>query len=418
MSRRPIHHTFGPLVTSQDVWLSLALLFQPWTWRRSSPHRALRQALEETYQSSTFLFAEGREALHALLKAAQLQPGDEVVVQGYTCAVVPQAILAAGGMPVYVDIDPYTLNLTPASVAAAITSKTRAVICQHTFGIPADTAALRQLCDEQNLLLIEDCAHVLPSEERNNPAAIGTQGDAILLSFGRDKAISGVSGGAILTTSDILADALRAEEQAASRVSTSQLIQLLLYPLHYTIAKTLWPLRLGKPYLRLMQMLKLMPVILRPSERAGQPHRQIRSLPNPLAALTLQQWKEREAITTHRQQLANLYLQYFKDTKQSYATAIDHSPAPQKFPLFVGNPQHLRRRLKQKQIYLFDGWCGAVVNPYSVDQTACMYRPGMCPAAEEAAASILSLPTHPTMTEAQAHDLLRILKEETTKHAL
>ena len=90
----------------------------------------------------------------ATITGTDFEPGEEIVVQGFTCVVVPNAIHAAGGVPVYADIDPDTLNLTSASVRPLLTSRTRAVICQHTFGIPADIKALRKLCDERGIVLI------------------------------------------------------------------------------------------------------------------------------------------------------------------------------------------------------------------------------------------------------------------------
>jgi dTDP-4-amino-4,6-dideoxygalactose transaminase len=136
----------------------------------------LKRELEKKFDGTTVLFGSGRESLLALLMSLDAKPEDEVILQGYTCVVVPNAIQAAGLVPVYVDIDQDTLNLSMDTVKEAITPKTRAIICQHTFGVPADTKALRTICDDHKIFFIEDCAHVLPDEK--GPSEIGRLGNA------------------------------------------------------------------------------------------------------------------------------------------------------------------------------------------------------------------------------------------------
>src|SRR3989338_3698878 len=184
----PIHHTFAPHVNLAYAARSIALLAAPWTWRTGRSGPSLTEELSCRFAADTFLFLSGREALCALLQALPLQDGDEVIVQGYTCVVVPNAIEAAGGVPVYADIDRDTLNLNARTVAPHITPRTRAIICQHTFGIPALAEELKKLCVRHGLLLIEDCAHVMP--DATGPADVGAHGNFVFFSFGRDKALS------------------------------------------------------------------------------------------------------------------------------------------------------------------------------------------------------------------------------------
>ena len=83
-------------------------------------------------------FIKGRVALYAILRAAGIGPGDEVLVPGFTCVVVAAAVGYTGARPVFYDIDPDTYNGDPVQAAARITDRTRAVIVQHTYGMPAD----------------------------------------------------------------------------------------------------------------------------------------------------------------------------------------------------------------------------------------------------------------------------------------
>jgi perosamine synthetase len=89
-----------------------------------------------------FSFWKGRVALYAILLALDLEPGDEVILPGFTCVVVPNAVRLASCKPVYVDIEPDSYHLDPAGVEAAITSRTRAILVQHTFGMPGPLEAV------------------------------------------------------------------------------------------------------------------------------------------------------------------------------------------------------------------------------------------------------------------------------------
>ena len=115
---RPIHHTFGPHVDGAYLRRTLALSYMPWAYRRGHERELLRRDLATRYAYDVSLFASGREALLALLRAFDLPAGSEVIVQGFTCVVVPNAVKAAGLRAVYADIEKDTLNLTPESVAA------------------------------------------------------------------------------------------------------------------------------------------------------------------------------------------------------------------------------------------------------------------------------------------------------------
>ena len=91
-------------------------------------------------------FATGRHALYAILKSLGIGEGDEVIVQGFTCCVVPNAVMYTGAKPVYVDIDRETLNANVEEISSKITDKTRAIIVQHTFGRQSDVEKIKELC--------------------------------------------------------------------------------------------------------------------------------------------------------------------------------------------------------------------------------------------------------------------------------
>lgn len=102
--------------------------------------------------------ASGTDALHLALAAAGIGPGDEVITTPFTFIATAEAISYVGATPVFVDIDPETFNIDLDQVKAAINDRTAAVIPVHLFGQPVNMPALMKLCDEHELLVVEDCA--------------------------------------------------------------------------------------------------------------------------------------------------------------------------------------------------------------------------------------------------------------------
>ncbi len=411
----PIHHTFAPLGDWRQCLRAALLLLQPHRWTRGPAIRTLETEIGQKFGADAITFASGREALLALLRALKIRPGEEVIIQGYTCVVVPNAIAAAGGTPIFVDIDPQTLNLDIAEVEKAITPRTRAIICQHTFGIPADTAALRRLCTDRQLALIEDCAHVLPDAQ--GPENVGTRGDFLLLSFGRDKAISGVSGGAVVSRHKSLSEHLRAQQSAAGMAPHLKVARLLWYPLVYGLAKPLYGLRIGKALLKGASLIGLLPKIVSEEEKQGLMPPAVARLPNALAALALDQWRRRGDLNDHRRYLVGRWLEEGR-AHGLFGTGRTDDPLPrgvqaglplQKLPIFIPDAQGVRRALKERNIHLDDGWTTCVVCPASVHLDAVGYEWGKDPEAERRCQQIFSLPTHPTMTDEQLERLLTLL---------
>lgn len=115
-----------------------------------------------------------------------------MILQAYTCVSVSNAIIATGAKPIYVDIDAQTLNINPQLIEKHITQKTKAIIVQHTFGIPADIHAIQSIVKKHQLFFIEDCAHALGAQYKEK--MVGSFGDIAVYSFGRDKVISSVNG--------------------------------------------------------------------------------------------------------------------------------------------------------------------------------------------------------------------------------
>ncbi|MCG2691908.1 aminotransferase class I/II-fold pyridoxal phosphate-dependent enzyme, partial [Microgenomates group bacterium] len=191
---KPILIGLSPNTDKTDVWLALKLLLQPWRWQKGKALAELETILKKYFNlPHCYLVNAGRSALYLGLKSLNLHSGDEVLYQGFTCAVVPQAIIKAGAKPVSVNC--LNFNLDVHDLLKKISSRSKALIIQHTFGNPDDLKAIIKICGQHQLVLIEDCAHALGAKYQGKP--IGSFGDMTVLSFGRDKVISSVFGGAL-----------------------------------------------------------------------------------------------------------------------------------------------------------------------------------------------------------------------------
>jgi len=145
--------------------------------------------------------------LHLALLATGIVGGDEVITTPMTWASTGNMILAVGATPIFVDVDPATLQIDPAAVARAVGPRTRALLPVHFAGQPVDLDPLRAIADRHGLALIEDAAHALGTTYRGQPIGGGTT--AAVFSFHPIKAITTGEGGMVTTDDGALADRLR-----------------------------------------------------------------------------------------------------------------------------------------------------------------------------------------------------------------
>jgi dTDP-4-amino-4,6-dideoxygalactose transaminase len=118
---------------------------------------------------SVTLFWKGRVALYVILKALGIAEGDEVIVPGLTCVVVPNAVIYSGATPIYADVDPATYTLSPESVEPLITPRTRAIIAQNTFGLSANLDPILDLAKKKGIEVIDDCTHGFGGAYKGKP---------------------------------------------------------------------------------------------------------------------------------------------------------------------------------------------------------------------------------------------------------
>lgn len=140
-------------------------------------------------------------ALHLILVAMGIGPGDEVIVPAFTWVATANVVLYCGATPVFVDVDPKTYNLDPGAVAQAITPRTRAIIAVHLFGLCADIKAIQAVAGD--IPIIEDAACAVGSRYQNQFA--GSLGMAAAFSFHPRKSVTTGEGGMVTTADPTLA---------------------------------------------------------------------------------------------------------------------------------------------------------------------------------------------------------------------
>ncbi len=141
--------------------------------------------------------SNGTAALHLAAITAGIEEGDEVIVSSITFAASSNCVLYCGGTPVFADIKPDTYNIDPESIRKLITPKTKAVVAVDFTGQAAELNEIKEICKENNLILIEDAAHSIGTKYEGQP--VGSIADMTTFSFHPVKTVTAGEGGAILT---------------------------------------------------------------------------------------------------------------------------------------------------------------------------------------------------------------------------
>lgn len=149
----------------------------------------------------------GTAGLHECIIASGLGEGDEVITSSFSFVASANTIAYERAKPVFVDIDPATLNLDPSRIEDAITPRTRGIMPVHVFGQPADMDPIRDVAERHNLAIIEDACEAIGAGYKGRAA--GTLGDAGVFAFYPNKQITTAEGGVIVTNRDDLAAACR-----------------------------------------------------------------------------------------------------------------------------------------------------------------------------------------------------------------
>lgn len=358
--------SLSPNTEPDDVWVAIKSLLSPWSWKRGNSIQQVENWFRDAFKTdSVYSFNSGRTSLYAILKSFHIGQGDEVIVQAFTCVAIPEVVMWAGAQPVYDDIDD-TYNIDPSKLESLITKKTKAIIVQHTFGIPAQIREIREIGKRHGVKIIEDCAHSLGATVDGK--LVGSFGDAAFFSFGRDKVVSSVFGGMAILN-----------EKADSRLqnfydslefpSFFWILQQLLHPIFFSVILPLYDIGLGKVILVLSQKLKLLSFPVDRCEYTGKlPDGFLKKYPNGLAQLAVNQLHKLERINSRRRKIAQIYFSAFKG--HSYRRqSLQRLSSQASRAIYLRYPLQIKSRnivVKKalKQGILLGNWYHCVIDPF------------------------------------------------------
>ena len=352
-----------------------------------------------------FLFWKARVGLYAILRALDLKPDDEVIVPAYTCVVVPHAIIHAGAKPAFADIVPGEYNLDPASVEKTITRRTRVLIVQHTYGIPADVASLQFIAKKHGLILLEDCAHVLLGAKHDDQL-LGSFGAAAFFSSQWSKPYTTGLGGAVITRDPDLA--LRLSNVRAVFSPPGFVAELKLRS-QYWLYNRLFRSNLYWFAQSSLNTLAKVGLFVGSSNRRESNGRKPADLCWQMSEFQqkvgLGQLQKLVNNSLHRRGLAQFYSNALR--KADWPVGSNYANQDLlRFPLRVQNKIQLLREARRKSVEL-GSWFDAPLHPLPLHEHHRMgYRLGSCPAAETAARTAVNLPLHDRVSPSEAARLM------------
>ena len=348
---------------------------------------------------NTFYFYRGRVALYALLRTLNVDPGDEVIIQAFTCLAVPSPIVALGLRPVYVDIDPRTYNIDPAQVKCRITERTRVIVVQHTFGIPAPMDTIVAMARSRGLVVIEDCCHTLASTYQGK--SLGCLGDAAFYSYEWGKPIViGLGGTAVVHSEELLQNMrilyntfVEPPLRDVARVNLQYFAHVLLRRpgLFWTIREIYRVLSKSGIAIGTFPREQFSGEISEEYQRTMAPSLRLR-LAGKLAKI--------QAGILHRKHVGAQYEDRFKQL----GLACPESPRGSEivylqYPLVVRDKRRVLSEARKWKVELGDLF-SSPVHPLTDQQWKSVgYKKGFCPVAENACDRTVSLPLHETVRQ-------------------
>jgi len=409
---RPISISLSPNVQADDVKLAFSLLFNLKTSNQLAMVRVLQKncnaltiakdgspvlVLENEFKNylgvrHAYSFNSGRASLMAIMEALELPKGSQVLLQAFTCNAAVNPIRWAGLKPIFVDCD-QNYNLSVDDLKKKITPNSRVVMVQHTFGTPADMDEIKKVCDENNLILIEDCAHSIGAEYKGKK--VGTFGKAAFFSFSRDKIISCVYGGMAVANDEKLAKKIAAYQKKIGYPNDAWTRQQLLHPvlMNWLILPTYSIF--GRYLLVMFQWLHVLSKAIHWKEKRGlRPDYFPKRMPNALAILALNQFKKLDEFNAHRRKLAELYYNELNGSNFILPAKLsDRKSVYLRFAVRHSDAAKIIKKSWQKNLLIGD-WYRTPVDPFDTKPETVGYKKGSCPNAEVYAGKMINLPTH------------------------
>ncbi len=400
----------SPNTQFDDIQVALRQLVTPWNWFSEKPVREFERAIGDYHKLPEGVALDSaRSAFYLALKHYGVGPGDEVLLPAFTCLVIANPVIWLGATPIYVDIRESDFNLDIDDLKRKLTPRAKALLVQHTFGMPVDVSAVRRTVGSE-VKIIEDLAHALGGLHQGQQ--LGTLGDAAVLTFGIEKVISSVRGGMLISHDQKLLEAVRSQVNHAPEFTRKRILVSLLNPIFWSLAKPLYyvgvgKFTLGKAFVWLAHKLNLLGNMIEECEYdtmkpAWLPAR----FPGALAQLGLRQLQKLEKFNTHRMKIASIYQQ---ELNIAYPVPANSKHIYLRFPVLVGDGTLTRNKLRNKRIILGD-WYKSILYAPERSWKLLRYAGGNAPVAERVARRIINLPTHINVNEAEAKRIAQAIK--------
>lgn len=207
-----------PSIGEQEVQAVVATLRSGWVSQGPKVADFEREFAQYVGARDAVAVTSCTTALHLALIAMGVRPGDEVICPSLSFIATANAIVYAGAVPVFADVDPTTYNIDPASIEAAITPRTRAILVVHQVGLPASLDEIKELADKHALMVLEDAACAIGAEYRGSRIGLPHTGVACF-SFHPRKILTTGEGGMITCSNEEVAGRLRRLRQHGMSVS-------------------------------------------------------------------------------------------------------------------------------------------------------------------------------------------------------
>ncbi|MGA1870322.1 MAG: DegT/DnrJ/EryC1/StrS family aminotransferase [bacterium] len=354
----------------------------------------------KSYQGCyNFCFFRGRVALYAILRALAIGKGDEIALQAFTCLAVPEAIMASGAKPLYIDLQKNNVNMDPNNLSKKITRNTRAIIVQHTYGIPAEMDRIIHVANKANISLIEDCCHTIYSTFHKQ--SIGTFGCASFYSYEWGKPIVVGIGGSAKINSSNLAAKISEDYKNFIFPKTSRILRLKLQYIAYSILfrpRFYWQMRsfynwLGKHGIAESNY--------NPIKQEGLLSKDFSLRMSAYHKKLLKKKLLRLSNITEKSK--NIAFQY---RNKIFSLPVSHIPASNdidiiyaRYPLLAINKHAILNAAHKANVELAD-WYATPIHPLKRDDwNKVGYQEGECPNAEKLSKQIVTLPTHEKVSQ-------------------
>ena len=357
-----------------------------------------------------FSFGAGRMAFYAILKAMGIKEGDELLLPGYTCVVVPSAVIYCGAKPIYVDIDPSNFTIDVNKIGEEITSRTKAIVAQHLFASFCDMEAISKIANKYNLKVIEDCAHALGADYKGKKA--GNFSDAAFFTTEQSKIITTWMGGMALTNDRKLAKKLQEIQNGTPFLEEKMIKKIVLQIVFYHIFGNPFTFFFGRYILWALRKVNLLISNVTPEEKmCKKPKNYPVRLSNVQAKIGLSQLRNIHSNIEHRRKIVKIYENKLRELGLKINRCDDKSydPVHIRYTFLVKDREKLKKVFSENRIELGE-WFNSVIHPKGSSLVNAYYEKGSCPTAEFVAEHSVNLPTHPKIRERDVDRIIEILR--------